>query len=71
MAGDGGKPASVDTGNKFLVSVIGRELVILAPPQRGAVLSADAAINLAAWLVVLVPGGRTLFDRALREIEAT
>lgn len=48
-----------DTFNKFMVGKQGDTLVLPMMRQR---LSEDDAINLAAWLVALVPDGEKKFD---------
>jgi hypothetical protein len=59
----------IDTMNKFLVSVRGDHIVVLNPP-RMPITNADA-LNLAAWLVVLVGADREEFESVLRAVMNT
>lgn len=72
---DPAPPRTPDTGNHFMVAVQGRRLTILRPPIAGALLEAEQAANLAAWIVALIsaadPAGRALFERTLDAVRGT
>lgn len=63
----------LDTANRFLVcSPTGNDNVaILRPPLAAQILTPDEAINLAAWLIALVPQGEKLLERTLRAVKNT
>ena len=66
--------AKPDTLNKFLVGVQGDRVVILNlpfAPGHGGTVSHGDALNLAAWLVALTPGGRAEFLKLLDAVENT
>jgi hypothetical protein len=52
----------IDTTNKHLVGIQGTDVVLLSPPRR---MSADEAVVLAAWLVVMAQAYATItFEQA-------
>ena len=56
--------------NTFLVAVRGEdELIVLSPPLKP--ITADEALNLAAWLVALIDDGPRRFEVVLHEVQAT
>jgi hypothetical protein len=54
--------------NQFYIGVQGEELVIGLITRR---LTIDEALNIAAWIVVLVDPSRKRFREALRELETS
>ena len=51
--------SELDAANRFAVAVAGgdRGITILNPPTRGAVMTRQAALILAAWIVALADEG--------------
>jgi hypothetical protein len=66
-------PKAMESGNLFFVGVRHERIMILNPAplldDRG--FSPEQAINLAAWLVVMAGPRGDMFERLVREIEAT
>lgn len=64
-------PEEIDTGNKFMVGVLGGDnnVVVMRPPQGP--LSVEQAHNLAAYLVALSGGDRERFLKVLDAVENT
>lgn len=58
-----------DTSNKQTVRPIVDGFIAYRPTS--SLLSEDDAVNLAAWLIVMVPGGRRRVEAMLRELENT
>jgi hypothetical protein len=58
----------INTVNVFVVCAMGTGIVIQNPPRT--IITADEALNLAAWLVALV-ADRERFDNVLKAIENT
>jgi hypothetical protein len=64
-----GYPSAAETRNKFLVSARGEDVYLLGAPLGG--ISADDALNLAAWLVAIAQPSASLdFDDLLTVVQS-
>lgn len=59
-------------GNIHMVAARGKSITLMRPPRPAEILSADAALELAAWLVALAEIHATRkFDEVLVEVQNT
>jgi hypothetical protein len=61
-------PITIDTSNKFLVGVIGDDIMLLKAPV-GRISKTDALL-LAAWLVAMADMTNTQFPRYLKAVQS-
>lgn len=62
----------IDTLNKFAVAASGRGIIMLLPPSRGASITPDDALLLAAWLVAIAEHeASNTFEDVLKAVQST
>ena len=60
---------TIDTFNKFLVSVKAANVIVLKPPEVAQPMNKEECLNLAAYLVTLSGATNEEFDETLKAVQ--